>query len=360
MIYHILGSDIPHHNRTVLDFFQQQIAPQLPDLPMAFYLVSTQDLTADYPDLAIRPFPTKRILAKAVVELANAEPQATFLLHGQYNFWIWLAILGGKLPACRLIWHIWGADLYEVSHSWKFKLFYPLRRLAQKKIHSVWATQGDLAYFWKHLRPKQEGDRLIYFPTKLYSALACGGSTAEGRVGGNLTILLGNSGDRSNNHLAALTEIHQRLGDKVRIIVPMGYPANNESYIQQVEQHGKRLFSAENLQILREPLAFAYYQQILTACDLGYFNAERQQGIGTICLLIQLSIPCVLHPKNPFCVDMQINQVPFLTADQLSLEKIAETQTALADLNLEQIGFFPECYIRQWREYLRHFKAGAG
>lgn len=347
-IYHLLSSDIPHHNRTVLDFFRNELLPNLPEQTHVFYVVSKESL--DFPELALSRFSHKKAIAKAAVAVAKAEPTAKFVLHGQYNIWLWLALFGGKLPACRVIWHVWGADLYEVSDDWRFKLFYPLRRFVQKKLPQIWATKGDLDYVWRNLRPQTKQDRLIYFPTKMATALAPRACESKGET---LTLLLGNSGDRSNNHIQALTDIHCRFGQKVKIVIPMGYPTHNDSYIEQVEQHGKRLFLAENLQILRGKIDFADYQRILTACDLGYFDFERQQGIGTICLLIQLGVPFALNRQNPFAQDLRENGVPFLFTDGIEPESVSQTARALSQIDPNTIGFFPSQYRQTWLEALK-------
>lgn len=341
-IYHILGADIPHHNQTLLTFFQTRLLARLAGKHHFFVVGKAIE---NHSILEITTFPTKKAIAKAVLRVAKQEANAKFILHGQFNFWLWLAILIGQLPCQRLAWHIWGADLYEVSSSWKFKLFYPIRRLAQKKIGRIWATKGDLNYVWQMIRAQTTQDRLLYFPTKMPELLT---RKKEKHQDTLLRILVGNSGDRSNNHIQALEKIYHQLGDTVDLIIPMGYPENNESYIRDVEQYAHHYFSAERVHILREKMDFAHYLQILTACHFGVFNFERQQGIGTLCLLLQLGIPFALNSANPFILDLKQNRVPFLYVDRLNKQSIdqVEKQLLAADINIFE--FIPPNDEKGW------------
>lgn len=349
MLIHILGSDIPHHNRTLLQFFTEQIAPEMQAKPI-FWVVSRTDFSAEFPALALRLFPNKKAIAKALIEKMSQDRTACLFFHGQFNSWIWLAILFGKIPAKRCAWHIWGADLYETSPRLAFKCFYPLRRLAQKRIENVLGTQGDLAYFCR-FSPRSTPLQL-YFPTKMpdFSSLA---PMQRGLFSPSFcNILLGNSGDPSNRHLVGLSQLARQLGTDLKVQIPMGYPDGNESYITQVEQQAVALFGAENVAVWREKIPFEQYMQRLAECDLGYFPFERQQGIGTLCLLIALNIPFALNRANPFCVDLQQQGVPFLYDDELDADKIAAVRQQLQGLDKAQLAFFPEHYRQQWRNVL--------
>ncbi|SFN51427.1 dTDP-N-acetylfucosamine:lipid II N-acetylfucosaminyltransferase [Izhakiella capsodis] len=351
MLIHILGADIPHHNQTVLRFFNETLAPTTVRRRQFWVVNCPQDVQKKLPALDIRSFATQVQLAKAVSAHARSNRQDRFLFHGQFNLRIWLAMLSGALQSHQVLWHIWGADLYQDRSGITFRLFYALRRLAQRRVGQVFATLGDLNVF--HARCPQIPGTPIYFPTRMPQVP----TALKPRQTASLTLLLGNSGDASNRHIAGLQAIRRSLGDSVQVVVPMGYPPGNEAYITQVEAVGRSLFPAHNPTILRETLEFDSYLSLITQSDLGYFIFERQQGIGTLCLLIQANVPLVISRHNPFSQDLAAANIPLLFAeDALSPQQIADARQQLLLMDKSLISFFEPGYVAGWKALLQQLE----
>jgi dTDP-N-acetylfucosamine:lipid II N-acetylfucosaminyltransferase len=348
-LIHVLGSDIPHHNQTVLSFFNDVLAETNPDARQFMVVSAEPSSSLSFPSLNIMHFTSRKAVARAVVKLACSNRQQRFLFHGQFNNYLWLALLCGRLKSEQMNWHIWGADLYETPRNLSARLFYLLRRLAQGRVGRVFATRGDLNYFYRQ-HPRVPGE-LLYFPTRMYPAAEF--LTSHCNHGERLTLIVGNSGDRSNQHCLALHDIHKQFGDRVRVVVPMGYPSNNESYIAEVCRVGRALFSPENLLILSEKINFTDYLRLLVKCDLGYFIFDRQQGIGTLCLLIQMGIPCVLSRANPFWRDMVEQNIPVrFRDDPLDENIVRDLKHQMGLLDKQAIAFFNPNYVNAWRKGL--------
>jgi dTDP-N-acetylfucosamine:lipid II N-acetylfucosaminyltransferase len=93
-LIHVLGSDIPHHNQTVLRFFNDAAATSE---HARTFMVAGQDAGFSESCPALSPFYSGKSVGEAVIAKAKANRQQRFFFHGQFNTSLWLALLSGGL-----------------------------------------------------------------------------------------------------------------------------------------------------------------------------------------------------------------------------------------------------------------------
>lgn len=354
MMIHVLGSDIPHHNTTVLRFFNDVLAAELPGRPV-FWVVSAES-PGEYPNLDLIRYPDRRRLATAARRSARRDRTITFFLHGQFSPRIWLALLTGAIRPHQAHWHIWGADLYEAAAGPRAALYYRLRRIAQGRVGRVLGTAGDLGHYRR--RHPRTRSTVLYFPSRTQGPDA---KLARLRPGSSLTVLIGNSGDASNRHVTALRAVRERFGAQTRVVLPCGYPAGNETYLREIRAEAHRLFPPGNVRLLTDLLDYRQYADLLAECDLGYLIFRRQQGIGTLSMLIRAQVPFVLSQDNPFLRDLTEQRVPVLVhEDRITPAEVERSRRQLAALHWAHLSFTPENCVPGWLRALTEGASDAG
>ena len=262
---HVLGSDIPHHNPTVLRFFNDVLTPHLPDRPVFWVACADPDRLGEHPRLDVVTYPDRRGLSRALVAHARRHRGERFFLHGQFAPRIWLALLTGALRPEQVWWHIWGGDLYDSGTGVRARLAYLLRRPAQGRVGQVFGTLGDLSHDAR--RHPAVPARPLYFPTRMPGHALPPRTRDSGQE--PLTVVIGNSGDPGNRHIEALHAVHERLGPATRVVIPFGYPPGNDAYARRVREAAERLFAPGNVRMPREMLDLDAYAALLADCDLG-------------------------------------------------------------------------------------------
>ena len=151
-------------------------------------------------------------------------------------------------------------------------------------------------------------------------------------------ILIGNSGDPSNNHLDTFDVIHNfNLGDRL-IYVPLSY-GGKENYIKNILNEGEKKFG-DNFRPLINFLNRMEYNDILNTVSAGIFNHRRQQASGNIISLLWLGKKVFLREESTLYKELKswglhihsINQLnEYLLFEPLSDNEIEQNRKILTD-----------------------------
>ena len=236
-------------------------------------------------------------------------------------------ILFGFRGKAKILWIIWGADLYNylpiqlfdqftlelVSKlDGKFKLIlkrifflfqYEIRKAVIKRLDYVISPhKGDIRLLNKYFKTNakwysqniylnpvdfEKIDKNIKFENEIYKL----------KKNGDKLVLLGNSGTPTNNHLDLMIRLSEMQKQNFKIICPLSY--GPPIYINKIVEKGKILFGERFIPLL-EFLKPDVYFFILKQIDLAVMYHNRQQGMGTIHVLVYLGKPICMKKTSGF------------------------------------------------------------
>lgn len=301
---------------------------------------------------------------KSIINEINQYKEATVIFHfmnSQKRF-----IINNLNQNIKVVWCIWGHDLYESNSS--FINFSVYDTLTQKYINQ---NTTNVSAFKKRLRavinriktkktPKQhflefikQVDAISYIVPLEESLIRNLGVIKpslllyhdpeyleftpidEFEFNTKKNILIGNSGALSNNHLDAFDLIKNEDIEDRKIIVPLSY-GGNKTYINYVINKGKEQFG-DNFYPILDRLSLEEYSKLLESCGIVIFNHKRQQAVGNLLSLIGRGSKIIFHPENPVykyysSYGMNLDNTKDFTLDSLSMNKVVENQKIIKDI----------------------------
>lgn len=224
----------------------------------------------------------------------------------------------------KIIWIIWGADLYEyipfklydrfTAEKLDYKVISMLKRIYYsfhdeiRKVviknldYVISPYKGDIRLFKKYFKNKAESFLLNIYKNpvdfeKIDKVVDSIDEKFNFKKNGYKLLLLGNSGTPTNNHLDTMVRLSKLKEQNFKIICPLSY--GSPFYIKKIIKNGKKLFGDRFVALL-EFLNPDIYYHILKQIDLAIMYHNRQQGMGTIQILVYLGKPICMKKTSAF------------------------------------------------------------
>lgn len=220
----------------------------------------------------------------------------------------------------KCYWFIWGGDLYgfkteKRTLKWHVKEFFR-RPVIRRMGNLVTYLKGDynLAKEWYGCVGKWH--ECIMYTSNTYKELPIDIIDTP-----NVTILLGNSADPTNNHLDALQKISVYKNEEIEVITPLSY--GKKEYSEYVILEGEKVLGNKFKAII-DFLPFPRYLELLSNVNIAVFNHNRQQAMGNTILLLGLKKTVYIKNGTTQWELFKQKKVKVLDVDGFSLKEISE------------------------------------
>ena len=186
--------------------------------------------------------------------------------------------------------HLWGGDFYpyednvNLLHIRKYIRYIFKRRCLQKCAGIITLVQKDY----------EEVERIFNINNRHFVAPMPGDPNKqinfekirnERKIEDSIRIIVGNSATESNQHRKIFDMLANFDGESFTVVVPLSY--GDDEYKKEIIDYGYSKLK-DKFVPLTEYMGKNEYLNLLSSCNIGVFNNNRQQGMGNISSLLQL------------------------------------------------------------------------
>ena len=193
-------------------------------------------------------------------------------------------------------WIIWGGDLYN-----PIKVKEPILDIVENidSIHSL--VEGDISVFKQHY-----GERPAFRFGYPYPGLY--GTMPElSKSNGRPKIIVGNSGDYSNNHIEILEALrHKKDVGKYDIVLPVSYNLIPE-YERAINDWLKAADMSHLVTLMKNFMEPEKYREFISSSAMLITAHNRQQAIGNMLLSLYSGNSTILKKKITVNDEVQLN-----------------------------------------------------
>lgn len=220
--------------------------------------------------------------------------------------------------------HLWGGDFYDLREKVPF---FSLRKNISKLIkkYSIKRAAGIINLisgdYW-------ELNKIVKINSKHFVAPVCGRNLDEdlytklfntSKSQNPISICLGNSATKTNNHIQALNYLKAYKDENIEIVCPLSYGDNK--YAKDVIVYGKQVFGDRFIP-LTEYMDKDRYYKFISKCKIAVFNNDRQQALGNINMFLSVGTKIYMR-NNTSMWETYINERKYIIYD---IEDILNTK----------------------------------
>lgn len=228
-------------------------------------------------------------LAKVLFRYRRAKK---IIAHGLFSYKLFGILFFYRPVVSKLYWMIWGGDLYDYMNerrSFKAKVVFWVKKSILRDIRNIITYipgDKDFAEIWYGMRAHYHP--CIMYPGNLYKSPGTKGIDAcnEPDSGRRLKVIVGNSGDPSNNHYEVFCALKSNRTAEFEVYCPLSY--GDQKYIKRVVGLGREMFGSRFFPIT-EYVDLSDYVNLLSGMDVAIYNYGRQQGMGNIITMLGLN-----------------------------------------------------------------------